>query len=1559
MQTHAYAQSKSTSQTKSQTATTYASSRKNNTAQQLQISHILRKAKPGALLVGSTGDVFEQEAERISEQLHQPRSDSSLQLVQNQIASVDDKHSTPPDDVKKMQPAAAELTQPARGEQKTQENTTEERQLNEPQLQRKTASSSSTASELSESGITRRINSPTGGESLISRIKSFVSSILPYDFSRVKVHQDKQAQQDTAAVGARAFTFKNHIWLGQGESAADSRLMAHELTHVAQQGAAPYIGSTHGRDSFQDSSQENSTAAEVLQTDNKLQRNVFGDAWDSGTEFVSDVAQDVADWGADRFWDLVESVASESFVSFLREVVDKGIFTYLKDKIASAAASIFDSLSNSSDLLGRIFEVFGGFLTSAGEIVTALASGDCGPLFAALERLKETAGAIAGEAWSAITDFLSPVGDFFTNLWANYGAPVLDWLQETAGDVWTFISELGAQIWSWTQPVRSALSSAWDWVKGQLGLTSSEGEGEGGLMAWVTEQAQAAWDKVKEELRPITEPVQEVIAKVTDILPLDAILNLRETVNGWLQSASSAASALDEEQGGDVAERQDSLREELLPAILSSIMAFREQLVFAGLWVSEKIGAVISVGTRFISALANTPLLSHAASALQWFSEALERLREWSANTVQTVFSLLGNALVYLSDFIQPILNILRQIVDTLGNLLAKLPDLLMGPLWWVLPYCIKASIKNFFIEQILSRIPLFGELVKVGELWAKLRDTALEILARIFIDGDLLGALWLFFKSMLNLIGIPAKLVLSIIIKGATAFSDILMNPIAFIGNLLKSLKNGFFNFFSNILSHLFGGVTDWLFGQLNDAGINPPESFSFSAVLSFVFEVLGITLQNIVKKVAVKLGRPELEERIMQMVEYATDAWQWISDIINGGPAALWEKIQEKISNLWDSVLDSVVGWVNRVIIERATRWLMSLLDVTGIMPVINALIAIYNAIESFIAYIREMLEIIESMLMSIGAIAKGQISDAAVKVESSLAQAVPVVVGFLANQFGFGAIGQRIAEIIESVREKVDSAIDWLIEKAISGGQAFINLLKAGKQALVNWWAGKYSFKDASGADHELSFAGSESSAELYVSSENKRPFLSYLEESDNEPARRKYNEITIILNTLRSAQDGSPEKTTARENLTKALNELMVILAGSEIDPAQMPDGNARPIPIRYFKKESDFPLVKDKSPTTGVDLGDFGILKVDTANFIKTGDVLVKKSQRSDGAPMPEIKEALKAVDGNTPSSGISDGETILSPLSFFFNNIWHLDHILELTLGGKDDKNNLWPLAANKNIAANVVLNQRVGYFDVNNNQPMLSDTVKNLPGKWFKEGSNARPGIPGSAAGAGGISNAAQIDSANKTPTGNSKADAININYFKTPQDYPNIAITDKDGNNRSYSATQGITLQHKNKEYKLKVSMSNFGEPDISAHQKKTSARESEGAEFQNIKKILGEMVAESANIGDLQKQGDLSEQIWQLDHVHESRLGGAQKKDNFWPLSAQKNNAANATYNQKVQLQSGTEVITKKVSDLPEGTKFVVMENKNIPSDAGKHGTSNDNPANKNSIELNPMK
>ncbi|MFO0979790.1 MAG: DUF4157 domain-containing protein [Planctomycetaceae bacterium] len=74
------------------------------------------------------------------------------------------------------------------------------------------------------------------GSPLPTSTRSFMESRFGQDFSHVRVHTDHRAAESAAAVQARAYTVGNNIVFGHSESPArDLRLMAHELTHVLQQ----------------------------------------------------------------------------------------------------------------------------------------------------------------------------------------------------------------------------------------------------------------------------------------------------------------------------------------------------------------------------------------------------------------------------------------------------------------------------------------------------------------------------------------------------------------------------------------------------------------------------------------------------------------------------------------------------------------------------------------------------------------------------------------------------------------------------------------------------------------------------------------------------------------------------------------------------------------------------------------------------------------------------------------------------------------------------------------------------------------------------------------------------------------------------------------------------------------------------------------------------------------------------------------------------------------------------------------------------------------------------
>ena len=519
-----------------------------------------------------------------------------------------------------------------------------------------------------------------------------------------------------------------------------------------------------------------------------------------------------------------------------------------------------------------------------------------------------------------------------------------------------------------------------------------------------------------------------------------------------------------------------------------------------------------------------------------------------------------------------------RRLVAVAGNLL-RLPQLILSTVWQAIPCCIREPIKNFVVEQILGRIPVFGQFFTDPTLWPRVQATAMRILRQVFVDGDIPRAAWSFFQSVLGVLGLPAQLVVQVLRKAATAVGDILGNPVGFLLNLLSAVRAGFGRFFGNILTHLMGGIGGWLLSQVRDAGITPPADFTLRSILGFVLDVLGVTVERIFEKLSQRLG-PAVVARLRTMLGMATGVWRFITILVEQGPAGLWQELRSQLSNLWDTVLGGVIGWVNERIIDRAMRWLMSLLDVSGVMPVINALVAIYNAIESFMMYLRQMLEIVSTVLDGVLGIARGAIDAAAGFLEGALSRAVPVAIGFLANQFGLGRLGQRIAEILVTVRGTVDRALDWLIDRAIRLGQSLIDMARRGAAAVgsavrsaLGWLGLRVGFRAANGESHALYFRGGDANAVLTIESE-PRPFRAWLDslpstanQADVALARRLFEQIL----TLQSASPPAPsaERTAAPDandpnlRIPALTNELSVVAA--RLMPA---DGNPPSSPPVY-------------------------------------------------------------------------------------------------------------------------------------------------------------------------------------------------------------------------------------------------------------------------------------------------------------------------------------------------------------------------------------------------------
>ena len=263
---------------------------------------------------------------------------------------------------------------------------------------------------------------------------------------------------------------------------------------------------------------------------------------------------------------------------------------------------------------------------------------------------------------------------------------------------------------------------------------------------------------------------------------------------------------------------------------------------------------------------------------------------------------------------------------------------------------------------------------------------------------------------------------------KTGAALKSILKNPLPFVGNLVRAAKLGFQNFADNFGSHLKAGLIDWLTGSLE--GVYIPKALSLLEIGKFALSVLGISWAQIRGKIVKVLGPNG--ETIMKGLETAFDI---VVALVTGGPAAAWELIKEKLTDLKDQVISGIIGFVTDTIVKKAIPKLIAMF-IPG-AGFISAIISIYDTIMVFVEKISKIIQVVTAFIDSIVAIAAGNITAAAKRVERILADLLSLAISFLAGFLGLGKVTDKIMEVIEKVRGTVDKAIDaaiaWIVEKA----------------------------------------------------------------------------------------------------------------------------------------------------------------------------------------------------------------------------------------------------------------------------------------------------------------------------------------------------------------------------------------------------------------------------------------------------------------------------------------------------------------------------------------------
>ncbi len=279
---------------------------------------------------------------------------------------------------------------------------------------------------------------------------------------------------------------------------------------------------------------------------------------------------------------------------------------------------------------------------------------------------------------------------------------------------------------------------------------------------------------------------------------------------------------------------------------------------------------------------------------------------------------------------------------------------------------------------------------------------------------------------------------------RAANAVSAILKDPIKFLSNLIDGVKQGLQRFVSNIGTHLQTGLIGWLTGALGGVITAFPKSFSdLRGILNMVLEIFGLTYARIRQNVVKGLG--ERGDEIFGALE---KAWEIFQIIRTEGLGGLWEFIKDMVGDLKAMVIDQIQTMIAQEVIQAGIQWVVSLLGGPA-GAFIKAAQAIIKIVMWFVNNGSKLLALVNSVIDSIAAIAAGNVSAAAQYIENSLAKAVPLLIGFLADLLGLGGIAKKVQNIIAKIRAPIDKAIQWVVKKAVALGKKLLAKLRFGKK------------------------------------------------------------------------------------------------------------------------------------------------------------------------------------------------------------------------------------------------------------------------------------------------------------------------------------------------------------------------------------------------------------------------------------------------------------------------------------------------------------------------------
>jgi len=353
-------------------------------------------------------------------------------------------------------------------------------------------------------------------------------------------------------------------------------------------------------------------------------------------------------------------------------------------------------------------------------------------------------------------------------------------------------------------------------------------------------------------------------------------------------------------------------------------------------------------------------------------------------------------------------------------------------------------------------------------------------------LTGDMKGALRVGIIAACKIAGVDANIIFDFLDKAKNTVTDILKNPVRFFNFLVTGIGTGVRNFGKNIKKHLMGGLVGWLTGTLASAGVEIPQKFNAIGIFKLLASIVGATYQNVKNKI---IKRYPPAEKVFDTIE---TTFGILSDFRARGSIVLWEKINDKFTDLKATVIGGIRDIFIVKVVKSALSWLLSFVNpAAAIVKVVKLL---YNLVMFLIERFQQIKDFVLSIYNTLAAIASGNLSKLIKGVESALVGSIPVFMSLIAAVLDIGGVVTGVKKIITKVSKPIHKFINALIERVVAWVKKFIKggkkVVKKIKDKIVAWWKARKEFKTQDGEEHSLFFKGSGKNAALMVASDETK-------------------------------------------------------------------------------------------------------------------------------------------------------------------------------------------------------------------------------------------------------------------------------------------------------------------------------------------------------------------------------------------------------------------------------------------------------------------------------------